>query len=190
MTGVPVSEDHHSLRSLPHDGPAAHVFAVTAGALVQRREELIAVAAQAFGAAPWYERPVEAVRVVDRMARSLGRRDFAAVAALDGPHLTGFAYGYTDTACAALDPMAAEGYDAFEVVELAVATAYQGRGIGHALHDALLAGTTAPRLLLTHPAAPARLRYQAWGWTERGYVVSPVSGQQLVLMRHDQFAAG
>jgi GNAT superfamily N-acetyltransferase len=113
-----------------------------------------------------------------------GRPDFTAVAALDGPYLVGFAYGYTDTRCASLDPRPGGPYPAFEVVELAVGLAYQHRGIGRALHDALLADAPSPRLLLTHPEAAARRSYLRWGWTEIGEVAAH-SGRPTVLMRHD-----
>ena len=66
---------------------------------------------------------------------TLGRRDFTAVAAVDGPHLAGFAYGYTDTVCAGLDPASTAVHEAFEVIELAVATFYRSRGIGRARPD-------------------------------------------------------
>ena len=65
----------------------------------------------------------------------MGRRDFTAVAAVDGPHLAGFAYGYTDTVCAGLDPASTAVHEAFEVIELAVATFYRSRGIGRARPD-------------------------------------------------------
>jgi GNAT superfamily N-acetyltransferase len=168
MTGVPVVEVH----------------AVAPKSLSGYREQLIAVAAQAFGIAPWAEAPIDAVRLVDGMWCAFGRQDFTAVAALDGPHLVGFAYGYTDTRCGGLDPHAAAPYQAFEVLELAVGSAYQRRGIGRALHDALLADAPGPRLLLTHPEAAARHSYLRWGWADLGEVADH-NGQPRVLMRHE-----
>ena len=205
MPGVPASESHRSaVRSLPGGGHAvtgaltgsvagsatstatnAATSAVTvttlpAAALIGYREQLVAVAAQAFSAPPWSEKPIDAVRLVDHMWCALGRPGFAAVVALDGPHLVGFAYGHTDTRCAALDPRTDGGYEAFELIELAISPAYQGGGIGRALHDALLAGAPGPRLLLTHPDAPARKRYLAWGWEDLGEI--PGDAQPRVLM--------
>jgi len=187
MPGVPALEDRsqQGLRSLPRDGHAVHVTAIPAIALIRYREQLIAVAAQAFGAAPWTETPIDTVRVIDRMWCAFGRRDFTAVAALDGPYLVGFAYGLTDDHCVRMDPALSELTEAFEVVELAVAVAYQGRGIGRALHDALLAEAPTPRLLLTHPDATARGLYMRWGWTEAGITSAPRSGHPVIRMRHD-----
>ncbi|NML52094.1 hypothetical protein HHL19_28250 [Streptomyces sp. R302] len=50
-----------------------------------RRDEPIALCAQAFGGAPWHEPPLGAVRTADRLPDSAARRpDFRAEAAL-GP---------------------------------------------------------------------------------------------------------
>ncbi|MER5739197.1 MULTISPECIES: GNAT family N-acetyltransferase [unclassified Streptomyces] len=126
-----------------------------------RRDELIALCAQAFGGAPWHEPPSGAVRTVDRLLDSAARRpDFRAAAAL-GPdgELLGLAAGWTDTALSGAAP-------AFELAELVVAPAHQGRGLGRALHDALLASRPAgPALLMTLDVPELTDRYARWGWT-------------------------
>ncbi|MFE5794421.1 GNAT family N-acetyltransferase [Streptomyces sp. NPDC056503] len=126
-----------------------------------RRDELIALCAQAFGGAPWHEPPLGAVRTVDRLLDSAARRpDFRAEAAL-GPDgaLLGLAAGWTDTVLSGEDP-------AFELAELVVAPAHQGRGLGRALHDALLARAGAgTALLMTLDAPELTDRYARWGWT-------------------------
>ncbi|GGY44330.1 GNAT family N-acetyltransferase [Streptomyces omiyaensis] len=142
-----------------------------------RRDELIALCAQAFAGAPWHEPPLGAVRTVDRLLDSAARHpDFHAPAAL-GPDgaLLGFAAGWTDTVLSG-------GAPAFELAELVVAPAHQGRGLGRALHDALpaIAGT-GPALLMTLDVPELTDRYARWGWTvvdrrrpareERDYVV-------------------
>ncbi|MFB7278810.1 GNAT family N-acetyltransferase [Streptomyces hydrogenans] len=142
-----------------------------------RRDELIALCAQAFAGAPWHEPPRGALRTVDRLLDSAARRpDFHATAAL-GPdgELLGLAAGWTDTVLSGDAP-------AFELAELVVAPAHQGLGLGRALHDALLAGAGAgPALLMTLDVPELTGRYARWGWTvvdrrrppreERDYVV-------------------
>ena len=162
---------------------AAVIRTATPADLIPLREELIALAAQAFCAAPWNEGPADAVRAIDRMWGYLDGPDFAAVIAVENEHLIGFAYGVTDSVCAALHPGPSAPAEAFEVVELAVVPAFQGRGIGRALHDSLLATAPDLRLLLTHPAAPARDGYRRWGWIDLGLVRMP-AGRELILMQH------
>ncbi|MFE7548414.1 GNAT family N-acetyltransferase [Streptomyces gardneri] len=156
---------------------------LTAAEAVRRREELIALCAQAFGGAPWHEPPVGAVRTVDRLLDNAGRRDdfcaYAAYAADEpddaGAALLGFAAGWTDTALSGDEPT-------FELVELVVAPGSQGLGIGRALHDGLLAaGSPGPALLMTLDVPELTDRYTRWGWKvvdrlrpgkeERDYVV-------------------
>ena len=197
MRGVPVAEVSRGLRSLPGGGHAVRVETLAAPALLRLREPLIAVAAQAFAAPLWSETPGEAVQLVDRMWLALGRPDFTAAVAFADKNVIGFAYGHTDTFCTAFLP-GRENTEAFELIELAVAPAYQGLGVGRALHDAVLAAAAAtaaaaavntttaddrPRLLLTHPEAPARRRYLHWGWVELGTVpIAP--DRQLLLMQY------
>ncbi|MFB7940456.1 GNAT family N-acetyltransferase [Streptomyces sp. NPDC056049] len=155
---------HRSGLLLPEEAPA-------------RRDELIALCAQAFAGAPWHEPPLGAVRTVDRLCDSAARRPgFRAVTALGpGGELLGLAAGWTDTALSGAEP-------AFELAELLVAPAHQGRGIGRALHDALLVVAGAgPALLMTLDVPELTERYARWGWTvvdrrrpereERDYVV-------------------
>lgn len=158
--------------------------AVEPAGLIPLREALLALAVQAFAAPPWNEGPEDAERTVDRLWGYLDGADFSAFIAWDGDQLAGLAYGVTDTVCAALHPGPSAPAEAFEMVELAVAPAYQGRGIGRALHDALLAAAPSPRLLLTHPDAPARAAYRRWAWVDLG-MVRMAGGRELILMQHD-----
>lgn len=58
--------------------------------------------------------------------------------------------------------------DTFEFVELAVDPAWQGMGIGSALHDGILTGVPESIAVLSTRAGPfpARHLYDGRGWTE------------------------
>lgn len=90
--------------------------------------------------------------------------------------VAGFAYGYVsapgqwwhDNVGPALGRERAREWlaDAFQVTEIAVLPAYQGRGLGAGLHDALLEGVTTARAVLSTLDAPtvARAMYLRRGW--------------------------
>ena len=105
----------------------------------------------------------------ERLPRHAARAHFRFVGAFASDRrLVGFVYGYTgapgqwwyDKVAAALDPKAAaEWLDSphFEFTELAVAPAYQGRGVGTRLHDEVLAGLPHKRALLSALAENTRV---------------------------------
>jgi ribosomal protein S18 acetylase RimI-like enzyme len=139
-----------------------------------RAADVLDVYAEAMRASPEVARTRHSV-----LTGHLDRDGFDAVAAVDdGGRLVGIAYGYRgapgqwwhDHVRAALAPAAAgEWLDgAFEVCELHVRPAHQGRGLGRALLDGLLAGTSAGTAVLTTPDAQTRARgfYRAAGWTD------------------------
>lgn len=92
--------------------------------------------------------------------------------------LTGFAAGRPDTVLSG-------GDEAFELYELVVAPAHQGRGLGRALHDALLADAPAPRLLMTLDVPELRGRYERWGWYVVRHVRPEKDPRAYVVMRAD-----
>lgn len=109
--------------------------------------------------------------------RHCERRDFRLDAAFDGDALVGFAYGYVgdlgqywpDRVAAALGAEEAREWVGghFEVVELAVRASHRRRGIGGALHDALMADPPSDRALLSTDDgddAPAARLYRSRGW--------------------------
>lgn len=149
------------------------------------REELIALCAQAFGRPPWHDPPSRSIRQVDRMLTAAAEaQGFCCVTATDeAGALTGFACGWTDSFCARLSGAADDIETAFELAELAVAPAHQGRGLGHALHDALLADAPTPRLLLTLPVPELRDRYERWGWRVLDEIVMKEGETPYALMR-------
>lgn len=132
------------------------------------REEMVAVYRQAFRPPP-YEKGENVVRQFDStLERHSGRDGFRCVAAMvpDGSGLAGFGYGYTsqagqwwhDQVVQQLDPETVQTWfaDAFEIVELAVRPAVQGRGVGQRLHDALLGPVTQRTAVLSTLDADTR----------------------------------
>jgi len=140
-------------------------------AFALRLPEILRLYAAEYRLAPQAARERETI-----MRRHLGRRRFKALFALEGNDLLGFAYGYAggpgeywyDLVHRAMPPpMRAEWMgEHFEFVELLVAPAARGQGIGSALHDRLLAGRPEPVALLTVRAnnTPALALYRARGW--------------------------
>jgi GNAT superfamily N-acetyltransferase len=112
--------------------------------------------------------------------------------------IAGFVYGYHsepgrwwhDTVAKAIREHGAEAYlaNAFEFVEFAVTPEHQGRGIGTALHDAILGQTVESFALLSTDAGinPAHELYLRLGWTDlvRDFVY-PGGGGVAVLMGLD-----
>ncbi|MGW7432909.1 GNAT family N-acetyltransferase [Streptomyces sp. NPDC054861] len=143
------------------------------------RDELIALCAQAFCGPPWHDSPRGALRTVRRLTtRADGQPGFRCVAAFapDGA-LAGFAAGWPDDALSGAE-------EAFELAELVVAPAHQGRGLGRALHDALLATAPAPRLLMTLDVPGLRGRYERWGWSVAERRRPEKDPRDFVVMRH------
>ena len=114
----------------------------------------------------------------DRVPRHARREGFVFLGAFEpGGRLVGFVYGYTgapgqwwyDKVAAALDATARAAWveqPHFELTELAVEPAYQGRGIGSALHDVVLDGLPHGRALLSALAdnEPVLRFYRKRGW--------------------------
>ena len=95
-----------------------------------------------------------------RLQRHAGRADFRFLGAFAGGDLVGFVYGYTgapgqwwyDRVARALDREGRTQWldpGHFEFTELAVRSDYQGRGVGSALHDAVLGGLPHTRAMLS-----------------------------------------
>jgi GNAT superfamily N-acetyltransferase len=170
----------------------AEVIALT-GAMAATAAEGLApalaeIAAAAFAGPPWNEADGQAGRAVDQMLACARRRSFVLAVALapEGPGLAGFAYGLPGWHPAILGGRPPEPADAppFELCELAVRPSARGRGVGAALHDAILA-VSGPRLrwLTTHPAArPALGLYRSRGWHTTRLVPSARDGTTRLLM--------
>jgi ribosomal protein S18 acetylase RimI-like enzyme len=114
----------------------------------------------------------------ERLPRHTARDGFRFVGAFASDlRLVGFVYGYTgapgqwwyDKVAAALDEEVAPAWldpPHFELTEIAVAPAYQGRGVGTRLHDEVLAGLPHRRALLSALAENTRVVafYEHRGW--------------------------
>lgn len=128
--------------------------------------------------APGYDAdPTDIARFRDeQLLKHAPRKDFRIAIAREDGQLVGFAYGYTgevgqwwtDRMLRLASPHVHSWLGGhFEFVEIAVRPRWQGKGIGSALHDGLLAGLPHDRAMLTtwqDENRPARRLYQHKGW--------------------------
>jgi GNAT superfamily N-acetyltransferase len=110
-----------------------------------------------------------------RTTSQAGRDGFAAVWARTGGTLVGFGFGFRfgEGRWWSGNPTTppAEILDAtkFALIELNVAAAWRGRGIGRRMHDLLLENRPEPYAILTATHDdPARRMYERWGWEQIG----------------------
>jgi ribosomal protein S18 acetylase RimI-like enzyme len=158
--------------------------------------EVADVYREAFGASPYFEGEREVARFAEEaLPRHAAREGFRCAVAREEGVVVGFAYGYTtapgqwwhDWVTSLLGPALAEEWmtDAFELVELAVRPAAQGRGTGGRLHDVVLAARPHRTALLStrDEDTPARRLYRRRGWVplREGWRPSP-DGPPLVFM--------
>jgi ribosomal protein S18 acetylase RimI-like enzyme len=129
--------------------------------LRDRMPEAMAVYAQAMGYAP------SVAEQRGGFAASHSRYpDFECRAALDGDAVVGIGYGYGsragqwwhDAVRRALDPAIARDWlvDAFELSELHVLPAYQGRRLGRVMLESLVSSIPHRAVLLSTPEGPTR----------------------------------
>ncbi len=142
--------------------------------LARRRDDLLDVYAEAMDVSAEAARSRRSI-----ITTHLDRSSLRASAAIDDDGtLVGVAYGYVgapgqwwhDQVRSALTDSVAGSWlaGAFEVCELHVRPPFQGRGLGRALLDLLLAGPPAPTAVLTTPDKETRARsfYRADGWVD------------------------
>lgn len=147
------------------------------GAAEGLTRDVVAVYAAAFEGPPYDEGAAARPRFAPRWSAHRRAPGWRAVGAWVGDELVGFAYGHTavpglpwvDAMLAQLAPTVRQKWaqDAFLLCELAVVPAHRGRGLGSALHDALIDVVPHATALLTTLAdrenAGARL-YARRGW--------------------------
>ena len=141
-------------------------------------DEFVRVYAGAFAGPPYLRGKPEALAFADSFAHHRGREAFRCLVARDAQDglLVGFIYGFTclpgqwwyDQLAGRMSPELQARWlsGAFELAELAVLPAYQGRGIGGQLHDRLLNGLPQRTALLstmqTETNAMALYRKRSW----------------------------
>jgi ribosomal protein S18 acetylase RimI-like enzyme len=171
------------------------IQAVDAAGVGSLSGQLVEVYSAAFGEPPYNEPPAAGERFADSLRVHSRRRGFAMRVAEDsGGEVVGFAYGYRaapgqwwhDRVAGSLDPRAAARWltGAFELVELAVRPDDQRRGLGGALHDALIdsAPDHSTAVLSTLDAdTPARRLYRRRGWRPIGALPPTRIGRFVVM---------
>ncbi|MFD7027387.1 GNAT family N-acetyltransferase [Streptomyces sp. NPDC059917] len=137
--------------------------------------------AEVFAEPPYNESADDAVAAVRRLSAQLHRATFrAALARTRDGDPVGMAYGWSvppDTGWwdELIVPVSAEtrredGHRTFGLMELAVRAPWRGRGVARRLHEALLEGNAAERVLLNvQPGSTAAVAaYRAWGYRTIG----------------------
>jgi GNAT superfamily N-acetyltransferase len=162
--------------SSAHDLTLTHYDSAEAARLM---DELCDVYADAYGVEPDGEKTA-AFRT--RADKALDRPHYGLLIARDGVQLIGFAFGYALPAGSywwdGLTPAPPEGFTTedgtrtFALAEIEVRRAWQGKGAGRVLNDAMLAQRREKRATLaTGPQAnAARSIYEGWGWQPVGKI--------------------
>jgi ribosomal protein S18 acetylase RimI-like enzyme len=131
---------------------------------------------------PYCEGPDDVAEFLKGMSRRVAQPAFRLVVATTDGNTVGFAFGHQLTAdtgwwqgaTTPLPDSIVREYAGrtFAIIELAVAAEYRRRGIGKAMHDALLVDADEERVtLLVRPEAmPARRAYERWGYTRVGAI--------------------
>lgn len=150
----------------------------SAAEFLEKRAEIVDVYRQAFAEPPYYRTEADAVAFSETLVRHVQRADFRARVAVDDNtgRVDGFVYGYTslpgqwwfDVVTRGLSPEFTEEWinGSFEIVELAVRPAAQGRRLGSRLHDSILQGLHHRRAVLSTMEADtvAVILYIKRGW--------------------------
>jgi ribosomal protein S18 acetylase RimI-like enzyme len=143
-------------------------------------DDLCAVYGDAYGHVPGEDSGVKTAAFRDRANAALGARNYELVTAQVGGEIVGFVFGYSLRPerdwWAGLTPQPAAGFAdetgerTVVLAEIEVRKAWQGRGVGHRLHDEFLRGRHEERATLTaNPVATAtHALYERWGWQRVG----------------------
>lgn len=142
-------------------------------------DELCEVYADAYGVELDGEK-ISAFRT--RATTALDRPRYGLLTAQEGEQIVGFVFGYTLPSGTywwdGLAPAPSEAFTSedgtrtFALAEIEVRRAWQGKGVGRALHDAMLAAREEERATLaTGPQADAaRAIYERWSWQAVGKI--------------------
>jgi ribosomal protein S18 acetylase RimI-like enzyme len=141
-------------------------------------DAILPVHEEVYAEPPYREGPREVGGFLDHFDQQTRQPGFRLVTATSGHTVIGFAFGYllspdTQWWTGLQQPLPSAvttetGHRTFTIIELAVRAPYRRRGIGAALHTALLDQLTAERVTLAvrpePETAPARSAYTAWGY--------------------------
>lgn len=150
-------------------------------AAVQAEDAFRLVYAEAFAEPPYGETEDEVAATFRRFKSQTRKAAFrAALARAEDGKPVGMAYGYPLgpktgwwdqlTEPVPEDMRREDGHRTFGLMELAVCAQWRGQGIGRRLHEALLDGVEAERVLLNlHPdSKAASAAYRKWGYCKIG----------------------
>lgn len=138
--------------------------------------EMVEIYRQAFTPPPYNKGEEEVIYFENTLPEHAQRADFRLTAALEEERLLGFAYGYTSApgqywqvvVRRRLTPELAAFWlsNAFQLAEMALLPAWQGQGIGGALHDRILEGLPHRTAVLSTMAAETNAfhLYRGRGW--------------------------
>jgi GNAT superfamily N-acetyltransferase len=165
-------KEPHGLRLARHDSAEAEGYL----------DDLCDAYADAYGAVPGEDTSVKTSAFRDRATKALDAQNYELVTAHEDGRLIGFVFGYSVRADRGwwdgLTPEPPKGFTdetgsrTVVVAEIEVRKAWQGKGLGHTLHDEFLRNRTEERATLsTGPSADAaRAIYERWGWQRAGTV--------------------
>ncbi|MGH3545532.1 MAG: GNAT family N-acetyltransferase [Mycobacteriales bacterium] len=151
---------------------------------VRLMDELCEVYADAYGAVPGEDTREKSSAFRERATGALKGRNYSLITAEVGGQLVGFAFGYSLRRergwWDGLSPEPPEGFTeetgdrTVVLAEIEVRRAWQGHGIGRAVHDAFLARRSEERATLaSNPKATnTHALYERWGWQKMGIVPS------------------
>ncbi len=133
--------------------------------------------AEVYADPPYNEGPDDVAGFIDRFQQHTGSSGFALAVTRDGRQLVGMAYiatlegGRWWRGALETPPADVQAVDKAGLYELAVRSAYRGRGPAHRLVHTVLADRPEPwAILLVNPDTPARSIYRHWGWQPAGSV--------------------
>ncbi|MBB5867892.1 ribosomal protein S18 acetylase RimI-like enzyme [Allocatelliglobosispora scoriae] len=145
-------------------------------------DALCDVYADAYGHVPGEDSTVKTEAFRDRADAALDASNYELVTAWDSGGIVGFVFGYSLRPergwWNGLNPEPAPGFidetgdRTVVLAEIEVRSAWQGRGVGHRLHDEFLGGRGEERATLASNPAAAETHalYQGWGWRRVGVV--------------------
>ncbi|MFF2328178.1 MULTISPECIES: GNAT family N-acetyltransferase [unclassified Streptomyces] len=161
--------------------PAITVRRLDGRAAAEAEAAFRTVYAEAFAEPPYEETEAQVSAAFRRFCSQTRKETLTgALAATEGSEPVGMAYGYPLspqtgwwdrlTAPVPEDLRREDGHRTFGLMELAVRVAWRRQGIARRLHDTLLAGVEAERVLLNvHPdSKAAAAAYRTWGYRKIG----------------------